>query len=433
MEVEVLRRIVAVLAASALMLMGVHTEASAGVPKLVGTLKADASVFWSGSHVGGYVERVMGLPASVSASCLEAGRCYTWELRIAGRGQRLRVAIDVPERRDSFRVFAVDPKGTSTSVINVNAFDAELFVNKPMSGMWKVVVAPLTADYSTFKLRAKLEKVAYEPSKTAKYWAPNLVVPRLWEFGFVAPVTGLAGVSFDDANPPVDAAGIHPFSCTADETQAGAHRCLRFSFQLANAGPGNFDVRFNTTTNPLEGKMVQCVERPGKAPFARDAGEFVFHAAHGHYHYQDVVLHQLYRVTDRQKGTMTLAGHGEKLGYHPADQSFADWDKFVQGESGTSADAGNCYAGSNDQIGLSRGWGDAYRWQRPGNYVEFGDNGNGYYVVRTTADPKNHLLESSESDNYGYAYLKVVGEQVQILEQGRGTSPWDPHKVVSRW
>jgi hypothetical protein len=428
------RKLLAALCACAIAIVGVQTDASAGPAKLVGTLKSGASVFWAGSRVGGYADRVAGLPSTVSAECVEAGRCYSYDLKLAGKGERLRVAIDVPERRDSFRVYAIDPHGTSTNVINFNAFNAELFVPKPDAGMWKVVVAPLTADYSTFRLRAKLEKTAYAPSPKEKYWAPNLVVPRLWEFGFVSPVTGLAGVSFDDANPPVEAAGVHPFSCTADEMQQdGAHRCLRFSFQLANAGPGNFDVRFNTNGNPMEGKMVQCVERPGAKPFARDAGEFVFHAAHGHYHYQDVVQHRLYRVTDRTKGTLVLAGLGEKLGYHPADQSFADWDRFVQAPSGTSADAGNCYAGSNDQIGLSRGWGDAYRWQRPGNYVEFGDNPNGYYVVRTTADPKDHLLEADESDNNGYAYLKVVGEQVQLLEQGRGTSPWDPHKVVSRW
>lgn len=429
-----MRKIAAVCSASVLLLVGLHTRATAGPPKLVGTLKSETSVFWSGGKVGGYVDRLAGLPSNVSSACVEAGHCFVYELNVAGKGARLRVAIDVPERRDSFRVHAVDPHGTSTDVINANAFNAELFVDKPAMGKWSIVVAPLTADYSTFKLRAKLEKSAYEPSRKLKYWAPNLVVPRMWEFGFVAPVTGLAGFSFDDFNPPVQAAGLAPFSCTFDEMESDhAQRCLRFSFQLANAGPGTFDVRFNTQGNPLEGKMVQCVEQPGKAPFARDAGEFVFHDVHAHYHYQDVVQHRLFKVTDRSKGTMKLAGAGQKLGYHPADQSFADWERFVQAPSGTSADAGNCYEGSNDQIGLSQGWGDAYRWQRPGNYVEFGDNGDGYYVVRTTADPKHHLLESDETDNEGYAYVKVSGDSVQLLENGRGTSPWDPHKIVSRW
>ena len=105
----------------------------------------------------------------------------------------------------------------------------------------------------------------------------------------------------------------------------------------------------------------------------------------------------------------------------------------MQSPSGTSGDAGNCYAASNQRLGLSRGWGDAYRWQRPGNYVEFGNNPDGWYVVRTTADPASHLLESNEKDNNGYAYVRVVGDDVNLIETGRGASPWDPHKVVNAY
>jgi len=317
-------------------------------------------------------------------------------------------------------------------VINFNSFNAEAFVEDPAMGSWSVLVTPLTAEYSTFALRAKLEAKAYSPSKRKRSWLPNLIVPRLWEFGFVAPVTGLAGISFDDANPPVDVMGIHPFSCTADEMEAGATRCLRFSFQMASAGDGYFHVRFDTSTNPLEGNMVQCIQRPGKPPLASPAGEFDFHAAHGHFHYKDVIQHLLFRVKNRSTGAMVLAGKGEKTGYHPADQSFAEWHRFVQASSRTSGADGNCLPGSNQQIGLSMGWGDAYRWQRPGNFVEFGDNPDGWYVVRTIADPLDHVQETDEGDNAGYAYLRIVGDQVRLLEQGMGISPWDPDKVVNR-
>jgi hypothetical protein len=416
-----------------MLMVGLHRPASAAGTKVVGKLMAESFVFWDGGRVGDLTDRAAGLPSTLSASCVEAGPCYAYKLRLAEKGARLRVAIDIPQRRDTYRITIVDPHGTSTQKTTFNAFNAEVFVPKPDTGMWTIVVAPLTAEHSTFRLRAKLEAHEYSPSKAKKLWAPNLIVPRLWEFGFVSPVTGLAGFSSDDANPPVDAAGHHLFSCTFDETAEGAHRCLRFSFQLSNAGDGNFDVRFNTTGNPQQGAMVQCVERPGKAPLARPAGEYWFHSTHGHYHYQDVVLHQLFRVTNRKTGAMALAGNGQKLGYRPADQGFARWDRFVQGPSGTSASAGNCYAGSNNQIGLSRGWGDAYRWQRPGNFVEFGNNPDGWYVVRTTADPTHHLLETDESDNMGYAYVRVIGDYAQLLETGIGSDPWDPHKIVSRY
>jgi len=414
--------------ASILAVLSIHAPmASAKGPPLVGVLKTGSSVFWSGGRIGTTADKL----AATSTAC-PTSPCFSYDLKLVGNGERLRVAIDVPERRNAFKVDIVSPSGTSTSFENVNAFDAEGFVDKPERGMWSVVVSPVDAEDSTFRLRAKLEKTAYQPPN-AKLLPPDLIVPRMWEFGFIAPVTGLAGVSFDDANPPVDFLGIHPFSCTLDEMAEGAHRCLRFSFQLANAGPGNFDVRFDTSQNPQTGPMIQCVERPGKAPLARAAGEYWFHNMHGHYHYQDVVQHRLYRVTDRAHGKFVLVGLGKKLGYHPADQAFADWNRFVQAPSGTNTSAGSCDASSNMDLGLSRGWGDAYRWERPGNYVEFGDNPDGFYLVQTVADPKNHLLEASDSDNIGYAYLRVLGDQVQLLETGQGRSPWDPRKIVSRY
>ena len=428
-----MRRSLLALVSVMAILSAIHaSSATANAPPVVGVLKTGQFVFWDGGQVGSTADRVAGVGASISASCPTAP-CFAYDLKLSGHGARLRVGIDVPERRNMFKVAIVSPSGASTDFENINAFDAEGFVERPSPGMWSVVVTPVDAEHTTFRLRAKLEKTVYGPPMSAKYWAPDLIVPRMWEFGFVAPVTGLAGISFDDANPPVDVLGIHPFSCTLDEMAEGAHRCLRFSFQLANAGPGNFDVRFDTSKNPQEGPMIQCVERPGKAPFARPAGEYWFHNTHAHYHYQDVVQHRLYRVTDRKMGTMVLAGLGKKLGYHPADQAFANWYQFVQAPSGTNESAGSCYPQSNMDLGLSRGWGDAYRWERPGNYVEFGDNPDGYYVVETVADPKNHLLESNESDNVGYAYLRVLGDQVQLLETGQGRSPWDPHKVVSRY
>jgi len=158
----------------------------------------------------------------------------------------------------------IDPSGASTDFMNVNAFDAEGFVSKPVTGMWTIVVMPIDAQDSTFRLRAKLEKSIYGPPTSAKVLAPDLIVPRLWEFGFVAPVTGLAGVSFDDANPPVDAAGIHPFSCNRGRGAGGSAPVLALLVPARQRWPGNFDVRFDTSKNPQSGPMIQCVERPGK-------------------------------------------------------------------------------------------------------------------------------------------------------------------------
>ena len=81
-------------------------------------------------------------------------------------------------------------------------------------------------------------------------------------------------------------------------------------------------------------------------------------------------------------------------------------------------------------MGLSPGWADLYSWEQDGNYVEFGTNGDGRYLVRSTADALHNILESDETDNSAYAYLEITGTTIRVLERGRGFSPWDPHKVV---
>ena len=108
--------------------------------------------------------------------------------------------------------------------------------------------------------------------------------------------------------------------------------------------------------------------------------------------------------------------------------------KFVQAEQDTfdkgDSTSGNCFSFSNGELGLSTGWGDIYRWQRPGQYVDFASNGDGYYVVRSTVDKQNNLLETNETNNTSYAFIHVVGENVDIVERGLGTDPWDRTKTV---
>lgn len=63
-------------------------------------------------------------------------------------------------------------------------------------------------------------------------------------------------------------------------------------------------------------------------------------------------------------------------------------------------------------------------------YVEFAGQGDGLYVIRSTVDAANAILETDETDNTSYALIRVVGRNVDIIERGRGTDPWDRYKVV---
>src|SRR5438132_11250510 len=114
-------------------------------PRLVGVLQDGMGVFWRGGQVDGLTERATGGAPASGAEC-PAGPCFAYEVKLAEAGARLRVAIDVPQRDDSFLLTVTDPSGAlAAETINTNAFDAEAFVQHPAAGTWTVAVTPLTA------------------------------------------------------------------------------------------------------------------------------------------------------------------------------------------------------------------------------------------------------------------------------------------------
>lgn len=420
--------------------LGVWPASAEEEPPLVGVLTVrenpedpdESFVFWKGGEVGDAVQHSLPLVGDPGVSDCDNSPCFRYRLEVASPGAaRLRVAIDTPARNDNFATQVTPPGGTAVVARNSNAFNAEIFIESPPVGTYDILVRPYSASNTRFQMRAKLEGVLPTPQPDANgFILPDLRPTPPYDLGFVAPANPAAGIAPDDLNPPLDVAGIHPLSCAWDETRDDhVLRCLRFSFGLVNAGLGNFDLRWNAAAGP-EGPMFQCLQRADGPPVARPAGSFEVHPAHGHTHTKDIILNELYRVSDPATGRMWAAGQGKKLGYMPADQSIADWFRFDNGLRGTSGGAGNCAEGTTSRLGMSVGWGDVYRWQRPGNYVDFGDNEDGLYVVRMTVDAFDNILESNEANNTGYTYIRVTGDQVEVLEWGRGMSPWDPNKEV---
>jgi len=384
-----------------------------------------------------------------------AGPCFSWPLTVATGGGRLRVAIDTPMRSNTFDLELVDPSGaTAGSAATSNAFDAEIFVDHPAGGTWTVKVVPEDVQNASFRMRAKLEAPAAPDAGPRHALLPNLQADPPLEMSFVAPLNPANGLyPPDTVNPPLDVAGIHPFSCTADEMApaelsgvpiqgGGAHRCLRFTSGPINVGAGPYEMHWtyaNDIVNGViqspiaHGPMTQIVHWSDGSTTTRPGGTYSFHVIHGHFHDDGVLDMELFRVNG--DSTLTKVGVGTKSGFCPANQLIGDWRAFNNtapdagigsGDTGT----GNCQNPADGVLGLSPGWGDVYRWQRPGMYVDFGDNPDGLYVVRITIDIGNTILESNEDDNSAYALVKVVGDQAIELERGQGTSPFDPDKVV---
>jgi hypothetical protein len=418
------------LGCSALLAAGATALASAAPassPAMI-TLPVGKVAFWNGSYV---TDQHTHLPGTAACAVVS---CFDYPIAVAKGAWRLRVALDTPDRSTQFELDLIDPAGTVQATASnpiESEFNLETFASRPVAGTWVARVVPQNAHNASFRMRAKLES---GPEKYARktMLLPDLMVTPPYEFTFAAPANPLNSFAPDSANPPLEAAGVAPLSCTPDETiQDHVTRCLRFTTGPRNAGPGPFEIDYNPTGAGLglqtPGPSYQRVYYSDGTSTLRPAGQFQFHPVHGHYHYLDFLQFQLYEVGPAH--LLSPAGSGKKLGLCPADELFADWHAFNQQQ--THSFTANCgYSPGEASLGLNVGWGDVYRWQRPGQYVDFSNDGDGYYVLRVTVNAHHQALVVHPNRNTGYAYIHVVGSRITVLERGQGTSPWDPAKAV---
>ena len=217
--------------------LALPAAARAASPQPVAWLGRDGSVFWD----GGYVENADVPSVAGSDQCGTGGPCFSYPLGVAEPGWRLRVAIDIPSRDDSFDVELFDPGGSQVASASAsNQFDAEAFVEHPVTGVWTVRVVPRGATYTTFRMRAKLEGAPPRLPVRRTALLPDLRAVPPYEFGFVAPANPFNALyPPDTVNPPLEAAGAHPLSCAADETaEDHVSRCLRLTSGPMNWGEG---------------------------------------------------------------------------------------------------------------------------------------------------------------------------------------------------
>jgi hypothetical protein len=342
-----------------------------------------------------------------------AGETWTYEIEVEERAYRLRVGIDHPEVGDAFSFEVFDPDGQRKATVNLGTglYSGESLHENPAVGTWRVEVSADDVTESAFRVRAKLE--ARRPRLGTKKGPvlPNLQVLPPHEASFLMPLT-----NGSQGDPPQGVAvgdSCHP----EERAQDGAVRCLRFAFGIRNTGLGPMQLYYEGSA-PADHPLFQRVTRADGTYFDRDAGTAVWHESHGHYHHSDAVEVGLFRVTDRKKGVLEAAGEKHRKGFAHRNELLREWKHFYPTWSDSFG------------FGLLAGWSDIYEWDRPGNYVDFGVNGDGYYVARMWADPVDGILESNERDNAGYTYFQVTGDDVELIESGRGKHPWDPCKIV---
>ena len=364
-------------------------------------LDAGEEAFWSGPYLRDSSE------ARPRPGCAGAP-CWTYRLQVAERAYRLRIGIDHPEVSDVYDVTVTAPDGTSTHFSpGTGLYSAESLHPRPQRGTWRVRVHAEEVTDSAFRMRAKLE--ARPPRKGRGKVLPNLQVLPPHDASFVFPVTN----GTTDPSRGLDLAGAE--SCHPEEhVEAQALRCLRFAFGIRNTGRGPLELHTEGTF-PLDQTLRQRVYRADGSFVDRPAGTARYHKTHAHYHHHDAVGLRLFRVSGKRHALQPASTKHFK-GFAHRDELLREWHRFYP-------------VWSKSGFGLLAGWSDIYEWDRPGNYIDFGLNGDGRYVLRMWADPVDGILESNERDNVGYTYFAVKGDTVKLLEASRGRDPWDRCKI----
>jgi len=198
------------------------------------------------------------------------------------------------------------------------------------------------------------------------------------------------------------------------ENASNGEKRLRFTTQIANAGPGAFEVRMDrpSTTTAQMTVIQRIYNTAGGWRWVQVPGTHGFWGGDGHNHWhvyklQRFEIRKLY--ADGSEGT--LAGSGAKVG-------FCFFDNTTYNLSLANAPQSPYYKGCGTstslrvKTGISVGWADKYGAGLPYQWIKINGLADGIYRVRVRTDPQNWFVETSNTNNNTYSDIKITGSTV---------------------
>lgn len=185
-------------------------------------------------------------------------------------------------------------------------------------------------------------------------------------------------------------------------------RVIAFTTAIGNIGDGPLLLEGRTISTPggLKTEAYQVIRKRDGSECARIAGQFIFHPAHFHWHFERFVGYELREgdangrlVAGGQKTTFCLLDIGMVRGYGPV--------AFPQQTVGN-----NC--GPEGRQGISVGWKDIYLHNYADQYVQldrdvpYGPVPPGGYALINNVDPDGILWETTRDNNIAVAGVGVT-------------------------
>ena len=190
------------------------------------------------------------------------------------------------------------------------------------------------------------------------------------------------------------------------ETRSDGNIYLRFSATNWNKGTGPLELIAGEIDSVNKKRNVyQRIYSDGGTFRDVLVGSFVWHEAHGHFHFEEFAKYILQPVN--------APGGSERISTKTTF-CIIDTDRIDIHLLGASKFA--VYTTCNsDKQGMSVGWGDTYKYYLAGQEINITGLPNGDYNLTIEVDPKNLILETNDSDNTSTVLIRLQNGRVKIV------------------
>jgi hypothetical protein len=180
------------------------------------------------------------------------------------------------------------------------------------------------------------------------------------------------------------------------------HNVLRFTNTVWDTGPGPLEMRSVIDSATKTGPAMQRVYDDSGGFADLPAGEFYFHPAHAHYHYDNWGRYELWTRTGYETFLANGRTQGNPIVGAKTTSCMID-EEFIRSLAHQPYpgvyDWEGCFPDSEERMlqGISPGWGDTYDYFRFEQWIDLGASGtlaDGQYVLRSVVDPANQIYES---------------------------------------
>lgn len=202
-----------------------------------------------------------------------------------------------------------------------------------------------------------------------------------------------------DLLPDLRALPAHDVTVVLD-AQGQPTGWMKFSTTSWNSGAGSLEL-VTKEIGASSQRVDQRIRCKDGTYDDRSAGFFEYHAAHNHVHFNDYANYILEPLDANPQNTRK----GTKTTFCIIDTTNINTQLLGAASSQVYSACATQVYGSKQ--GMSVGWGDTYGSHLEGQSIYTGNLPQGLYRLRIVIDPKDQLLEISNSDNESCKLVQI--------------------------